>query len=512
MPDPNSSVPPPLSTPFSTTPPDPSLSAPVPNPPPVVPPQPIAPDPIPSPTPPAPDPLTPQPYKPLTSYAQPPEPVSTAPTPLPSKKIPKLFLLIPIILAVVILLLLLGRALWSRIGPKSPVTLTYWGITEPTEAISAIINEYQSSHPGVTINYQPQSLTDYRERLQNQLAGGHGPDIFRFHNTWVPMFRNYLSPLPSQIMSEDAFAATFYPVAQKDLLANGQFIGLPLTMDTLLLYVNQDLLASSGKSPPRSWEELLQTAQELKAGGVPAVALGNTSNIDHWPEILALLMMQNGTDMTHPGSTIGSDGKNLGEDALRFYTLFTKDYQIWDDTLPNSTQAFATGRLALYIGPSFHASEFNQNPGLHYTTLTTPRLADVEAYYATYWAAGVSEKSQHQAEAWEFLNFLTQKENQLKIYQAQVQENTVGEPPSRVDIASDLSGVEIVSTVYASAPKAISWYVADGTQDGNSGINSRLKAVFTPVVDQINQHVKPEEAILSLDQGVSQLLSQYGIR
>ncbi len=444
-------------------------------------------------------------------------PIKTPTTGMP--KILRIIIIVAVLLGLVIGAISIAKLLGGKKngGGGKTITLNYWGLWEPENVMQGIISDYESSHPGVKVSYQRQSQKDYRDRLQNALSSDKGPDIFRFHNTWTPMFKNYLSALPQNIMDNSTFEKTFYPVTTTDLKLNGKYIGFPLGIDTLLLYYNEDLLRAAGKTPPETWDELLKTAQDLTVRNgdkieTAGVALGNSTNIDHWPDILTLLMLQNGTDMKNPGSTIGSDGKNLGADALTFYTLFYKTYKLWDETFPNSTQAFASGKLALYFGPSWEAFEFAKNSNLHFATVATPKLADVETYYATYWADGVSEKSTHQKEAWDFLKFLTQKDNMQKLYEAQGKTRLFGEPPPRIDMADQFGATPIVSTVLKSANKATSWYMSSATWDGDSGLNSRLIKYFADAVTAVNKNTKAEEALKTVDQGVAQLYQQYGIK
>ncbi len=460
-------------------------------------------------TPPAPmPPITPNP-----GYVVPPPP----PAPVAYSK-PKSRIIFPILILLVIVGLIffgVNFLIRSKGGSSNePVTLTYWGLWEPEEVMSEIITDFKKSNPKIDVVYKRQSPQDYRERLQNTVLSGSGPDIFRFHNTWPAMFKNILSPLPTDIMDKATFDQTFFPVAQRDLLSGSQYLGFPLMTDTLLLYYNEDLLASSGKTPPQTWDELLETSKDLKQGGVLGVAMGNATNVDHWQEILGLLLLQNNTNMNKVASTVGSDGKNLGADALRYYTLFQKDYQIWDETLPRSTQAFAEGRLAFYFGPSWEAFEFLKNTDLHFSTIRTPKLLDVEKYYASYWVDGVSSKSTHQKEAWQFLKFLTQKENMQKLYNAQSQTRLFGEPPSRQDLVAEFNSTEsqnksIVNNVMQSAPKSESWYLASSTYDGDSGINSRISTYFKDAVNAVNSGTDPAAALLPVEQGIAQVLSQY---
>ena len=65
--------------------------------------------------------------------------------------------------------------------------------------------DWEEANPGVKVEYLRQSKEEYRERLQSALARGEGPDVFRFHNTWLPMLREELAPLPPSVMSSSEF-------------------------------------------------------------------------------------------------------------------------------------------------------------------------------------------------------------------------------------------------------------------------------------------------------------------
>jgi hypothetical protein len=80
----------------------------------------------------------------------------------------------------------------AGIIPKQQLTLTYWGLWEPTSVMQSIISEYQTQNPNIIINYVEQTKQDYRQRLQNSLENGTGPDIFRYHNTWFPMLKQVM--------------------------------------------------------------------------------------------------------------------------------------------------------------------------------------------------------------------------------------------------------------------------------------------------------------------------------
>jgi len=406
----------------------------------------------------------------------------------------------------------------SGIGGKKEATLTYWGLWEPEAVMSEILTDWAQEHPEIKINYVFQSPKEYRERLQSVLARGEGPDIFRFHITWTPMFKNELEPVPSSVMSASQFENSFYPVAATTLRLGSNFLGVPLMMDTLALFYNESLFQAAGKSPPKTWEELRQLATDLTVKDengrivVAGAALGVTGNVDHWSDILGLMMLQNGADLSDPAACQrqGDEEICLGVDALSFFTIFSQTDRVWDETMPSSTTAFATEKLAMYFGPSWRVFNIKEvNPQLNFKIAPAPQLSGTEITWASFWAEGVNKSSQHKKEAWEFLKFLSSQETMEKLYQTASKTRLFGELYSRVEMAPLLNQNALAKPFLDQAPKAQTWYLCSRTHD--NGLNDRMIKYFEDAVNAVNQGRSAKEALKTVSNGVSQLLSQYGI-
>ncbi len=447
-------------------------------------------------------------------------PVPQAQTPPAPKKVfpTKLVLIISGALVLLISLFFIIRSfLGNDSTTSSNSEIVWWGLWEDNANLQSVITEFEANNPGTKIKYVQQSKEDYRERLTNALAKGSGPDIFRFHNTWVPMYKAELDKMPSSVYSISDFSTTFYPVASSDLTFGSSLVGVPLEYDGLSLFVNEEIFEKAGKSFPVTWNELRQTARELtikdekdtitQAG----VSLGRTENVDHWPEILGLMMLQNGVDLLKP------TGK-LAEDALDFYTIFSASDGVWDATLPSSTVAFAAGKSAMYFGPSWRAFEIRiQNPELRFKTIPVPQLPKTEANeadvnYASYWAEGVWSRSKNKTKSWEFLKYLSSQEVLEKMYNQSSKTRMFGEPYPRQDMASLLTSHPIIGSTISGAKTAQTWFLQSKTWDGPTGINSQINKYFEDAVNTVNAGKTSIVALEPVAQGVIQVLSQYGIK
>lgn len=404
-------------------------------------------------------------------------------------------------------------------APVKPLDLTYWGLWEPEAVIQPLIDEFEKQNSGITIDYQKQSHLQYRERLQSALAQQEGPDIFRIHNTWYPMFKNHLAPAPSAFFTPQQIQEDFYPLVAADFLKNDRLVALPLGLDFLVLFYNIDLFDQAGLSLPRTWNEFRATSQKATrktAAGqiqVAGAALGTASNVEHWQDILSLMMLQNGVDFSRVDATILPDGSNAGVDVLNYYVSFAQGQnRTWDETLPNSTLAFAGNQLVFYFGPSWEVFTFLEaNPDLNFALAPVPQLESPGVNFASYWAEAVNNKLDPKAQeaAWKFLSFLAKPESLQKLYQNASQTRLFGPIYPRPALAASLQADPLASVVVAQAPTARSWYLVSRTRDGDTGLNSRLSKYFEDAVNAVLRGQSAQSALKTVAAGLNQILSAY---
>ena len=351
-----------------------------------------------------------------------------------------------------------------------PITLTYWRVFDDSDAFQEIIDKYKVIHPNITINYRKLRYEEYESELLNALAEDRGPDMLSIHNTWLRKYQNKLAPMPTSItmaypVEQGSIKKEVVPVLKtvkslslsdlKNLfidtvyndvvLDDNQIYGLPLSVDTLVLYYNRDLLNNAGiTQAPQYWNKEFQqnvkkmTKQDPVQGIVQSgIALGGSNNINRFSDVLSVLMMQNGATMMDGKQVMfnaippaGQDKKyNPGLEALRFYIDFSnpgKEVYSWNESLPNSLEMFTSGKLAMMFGYSYDLATIKaQAPKLNFSISKLPQIegSPVEVNFANYWVESVSKKSKYQNESWDFIQFAA-KEEQAKTYLAKTKKPT----------------------------------------------------------------------------------------
>lgn len=401
-----------------------------------------------------------------------------------------------------------------------PITLIYWRVFDDQDAFQDIINKYKALHPFITIEYHKLRYEEYEAALLNAMAEDRGPDIFSIQNTWLKKYQSKLVPLPENTtmaypvvqgvikketvielrttnsLSLKELKDNFVDVVAHDVILNdGKIYGLPLSVDTLAMYYNKDLLNNAGISLlPQYWnKEFLQdikklTIQDPKKGLVQAgVAMGGSSNINRFTDILSVLMMQNGAVMMNENNQVTFNtvppagreaGYNPGLEALRFYTDFAnagKESYSWNNDLPNSLEMFMSGNLAIMFDYSYNLATIKtQAPKLNFSIAKLPQIEGTpptNINFANYWVETVSKKSQHPNEAWDFIQFIT-KEEQAKTYLAKAKKPTALRslvPAQRADNEIGVFADEVLT--------AKSWYKGRDVQAAEAAIKEMVDAV-----------------------------------
>lgn len=404
----------------------------------------------------------------------------------------------------------------------APITLEFWNVFEDTDVYQPLIDQFEASRPNVTIVYRKKLFSSYERDLENAFAPGGGPDIFAIHNTWLPIQKSNIAPIPSLQFTLAQLREDFPDVVQFDFVNEGNIYALPLFVDTLALFYNSAYFENTNLlSPPETWDEfteyvqILRTTNDIGKIDLAGAAIGTAGNINRSTDILGLLMLQTGARMTNDSRTratfddlVFRDGVQFepGKDALEFYTSFAdpvSEFYTWNNNMPNSIDAFSNGDAAMMFSYSYTIPVLRRtNRYLEFAVAPAPHPTDQQEQisYANYWGLTVSQNSPNVELAWEFILFLLEEEN-AKEYLQKVERPTslkklIFWQESVLAGEGNTTLLPFVDQILS----ARSWYQGDSTQTE--------RAIMKMIDGVVDGTLEIEEALRSVAQEVTTFIQE----
>jgi multiple sugar transport system substrate-binding protein len=134
---------------------------------------------------------------------------------------------------------------------------------------------FGAEHPGIDVNVRVYGPDEVDEKVAKLVERGEAPDIVQT-DSYSEYAAGDLLYSADEVLSVPVQASFVRSLANAGEMDRAQY-GLPFTASTRLLYYNKDLFERANLEPPRTWDQLLAAARELKAQGVKypiAVPLG----------------------------------------------------------------------------------------------------------------------------------------------------------------------------------------------------------------------------------------------
>jgi ABC-type glycerol-3-phosphate transport system substrate-binding protein len=431
----------------------------------------------------------------------------------------------------------------TTINPEK-IELTFYNLFDDSDAFTGQIQAFRSLHPNITIRYEKFTTPEeYENLIINELAEGRGPDIFAIHNTWIEKHKNKLVPMPIDLpisMNTAKFRQTFFNVAADDLIIDEQIYGLPLSIDTLALYYNQQYLASAvpgTNKPATTWENLKKQVIALtkkdkskERFSVTGIAMGRADNIIQAIDILYLLFLEyetmfydreNKVIFAQQQGVIEGTGQPYfpGVLALDLYTSFglpSFNHYSWNDVITGADpeqkeiNVFARGKTAMIFGYTYLYQDLQrvinnlQKTNQEHIEISDIRINEVPQVLdpiisnkrialASYYPLVVSKNSTHQQAAWEFVQFITSKDS-LQTYFDQTHKTT-----SRLDMQEEQVLDPIYGAFARQAQYAKSYKIID---------DAFFSKVFTKAIADVLNTVDILKALQSAEQSINCLINK----
>lgn len=164
-------------------------------------------------------------------------------------------------------------------------TVTVWDteykvVPEYTEAIEQIDADFEKLHPKVTIDRQAKPFEGYEALARAAFTAGEGPDLMwmQIGEPGVLSFTKGLEVLNDRLDPQFQEEVTQWESATPGYTEEGDRYGVPIGMIGFVFYYNKELFGKAGLPTdfePKSWDEIRETGEKLKAAGVQPFTGGN---------------------------------------------------------------------------------------------------------------------------------------------------------------------------------------------------------------------------------------------
>lgn len=313
-------------------------------------------------------------------------------------------------------------------GLSDTQTINVWGWSGAPGAdrMNAIIDAYEKQNSNITVEYNEIANTDYANRATLALSSKQPIDVIGvFPNEWAPENENFLLPVSDwpdangilDDLNETAVSQT------ESLFTDGEIRAVPLYSNgSTLAFYNADLLKEAGfDSPPQTWDEMEEFAQNLESAA-PDVLPAIVPN-DSWLQGDFAITLASEEDPEFWNDLRYDDGKwdtPATREALKTYkSLFDRgilDPSTLDVPYSDAMAAFTSGEAAMIFTGAWEAGllldsyrEANSvavdTVGVMPIPADDPQDRGMRAFVDT--TFGIPANSSHKSAAADFIRFMT---------------------------------------------------------------------------------------------------------
>jgi multiple sugar transport system substrate-binding protein len=399
----------------------------------------------------------------------------------------------------------------KAVEPGEPVTLTHWQhhSTSRAQTVEHFKARFEDENEGVTIDFQSIPWAEYWGKLASAIAAGAGsaPDVFQIPMGLVEEYvaGDNILPIDDSILSSSEIEDLYLPWTVQRAKREGKYYGLPLDVQTLLIYRSDALYTEAGldpKAPFVDHNDLYDQAIKLtKKSGDQTDQIGcDTGYYSAWMTTLFqqfLQREQGGKPWVDPDSN-----KLVWQDYPEIFAAFEwfcdLSAKADDNAFMTGQSRFALGKAGMMLGhPVSRGSLAAQAPDMVYTIVPFPPRSPGQQLYTagSHWMWVVSKWVSDPTLAWQWVHYCTNKPAQI------VWSDIGGDLPSMKELVDDErfrkndNAVTVMESLkYASPWEWIGWaeWVKE-TGDARDRVvigGESTRSSFDTMVENLNQVVE----------------------
>ena len=237
--------------------------------------------------------------------------------------------------------------------------------------------KFEAANENIDLVVDVVSWNDIYTVVNTRIANGEAPDLLN-----IDVFADYQADgllLPAEEWVSETTYAKFFPSFLEQSVVDGTVWAVPDLASARALYYNADILAAAGVEVPTTWEELKAACAAIKAYDAEIYPWGVDMTTDEGQACFAYYAWNNN------GGFVDADGNwtlNSAENAEAVNFIVSMVNEGLTNTDPTTEtrydlqEMFASGKVAMMVGPNQISKYCEQNGGINYGIASLPTNGD----------------------------------------------------------------------------------------------------------------------------------------
>ncbi len=239
------------------------------------------------------------------------------------------------------------------------------------------VKEFNAANENINLTVDVVSWNDIYTVVNTRIANGEQPDLLN-----IDGFADYQADdllLPAEEWVSEETYAKFFPSFLAESVVDDVVWAVPDLASARALYYNADILAAAGCEVPTTWAELKDVCAKIKAYDPNIYPWGVDMTTDEGQACFAYYAWNNGGGFTDAeGNWTLNSAENV--EAVNFIVSMIKEGLTNTDptteTRYDLQEMFASGKVAMMIGPNQISKYCEQNGGINYGVASLPTNGD----------------------------------------------------------------------------------------------------------------------------------------
>lgn len=314
------------------------------------------------------------------------------------------------------------------------ITITFWHsfVSRTIPAFNNLKAKFEKENPGIKINAQYVPSGDpLIQKLITAIQSNTAPDISWLHSDFMNKLvdADAVYEMDHFISGPDGLSGEemndIFPQSLRNAEWKNKLYAMPMEATTLALLYNKNLFRDAGLNPgnpPQNWDELYDYAVKLtkdKNGDgkidqygfyIPAFPASGPLSI--WMVLQwTPFLWQAGGEEINAEQTKVLFNSGAGVQALSLWKKIFDAEKFQNFTLTHD-MGFASGSIAMIMDGPWDLPEFRDIKNFEWGVANLPAGPVKKATYLAGENLAIFKQSRHPAEAWKFIKWILQPENQ----------------------------------------------------------------------------------------------------